>query len=154
MNTRPRYRQPGAAAARLEIGTPDEVEPVREVDLIRWASQMRADVAESVGGVMLRAARAVPLTVLPTILSASPGRLVGWSVRETTGANPYVLRFRNGDNVGADLCAMVTGSQGTADNKWFGPGGISYTEGLYVEIVTGAGLSSTVEGVVFLGAAD
>lgn len=154
MNTRPLYRQPGPAAARLQIDVADEDEPVREVDLIRWASQMRADVAESVGGVMLRAARAVPLTVLPTIVSASPGRLVGWSVRETVGTNPYVLRFHNGDNSGADLCAMVTGGAGTADSKWFGPGGISFTEGLYVEIVTGAGLSTAVEGVVFLGAAD
>lgn len=154
MNTRPRYRQPGAAAARLQVEVPDQDEPVRESDLARWVAQMRADVAESVGGVMLRASRPVPLTVLPTILSGSPGRLVGWSVRETTGTNPYVIRLHNGDNSGADLVAAITGSQGTADNKWFGPGGISFTEGLYVELVTGAGLSNSVEGVIFLGAAD
>lgn len=154
MNSRPLYRHPGPAAARLTVTAPDEPEPVHEIDLVRWASQMRADVAESVGGVMLRAARTVPLTVLPTILSASPGRLVGWSVRETAGTSPYVLRLRNGDNSAADLVAIVAGAAGAADSHWFGPGGLSFTDGLYVEIVTGAGLSSSVEGVVYLGAAD
>jgi hypothetical protein len=81
MNSRPLYRHPGPAAARLDIGVPDETEPVDQIAMVRWLAQMRADVAETVGGVMLRGARAIPLTVLPTILSASPGRLVGWSLR-------------------------------------------------------------------------
>lgn len=151
---KPMYRHPGPAASRLEVTVQDQPEPADEIAVVRWLEQMRADMAESLGGVMLRSARPVPLTVLPTILSASPGRLVGWSVRETTGANPYVIRFHNGDNVGADLVAMVTGGGGTADNKWFGPGGVSFTEGLYVEVVTGAGLSQAIEGVIYLGAAD
>jgi hypothetical protein len=151
--TRPMFRHPGPAAARLTVNVPDEQEP-REVDVVRWLSQMQADVVESVGGIMLRAARPMLLSVLPTQLSGSPGRLVGWSVRETIGTNPYVIRFHNGDSAAADLVAMITGGAGTADNKWFGPGGISFTEGLYVELVTGGGLSSAVEGVIYLGAAD
>jgi hypothetical protein len=151
---KPLYRHPGPVAARLDVTVADEPEPADEIAVVRWLEQMRADVAESLGGVMLRSARPVALTVLPTLLSASPGRLVGWSVRETVGTNPYVLRFHNGDNPGADLVAMVTGSAGTADSHWFGPGGISFTEGLYVEVVTGAGLSQAIEGVIYLGAAD
>lgn len=150
---RPLYRHPGPAAARLTVDVPDEQEP-SEVDVVRWLSQMQADVVESVGGIMLRSARPYLLTVLPTIVSASPGRLMGWSVRETTGANPYVIRFHNGDSPAADLVGMITGGGGTADNKWFGPGGVSFTEGLYVEVVTGGGLSQAIEGVVYLGAAD
>lgn len=151
--TRPLYRHPGPAAARLTVDVPDEQEP-REVDVVRWLSQMQADVVESVGGIMLRSARPVLLTVLPTQLSGSPGRLMGWSVRETIGTNPYVIRFHNGSDAAADLVAMITGGPGTADNKWFGPGGISFTEGLYVEVVNGGGLSQSIEGVVHLGAAD
>ncbi len=154
MANHPLYRHPGPVAARLDVGVKDEPEPASDIEMVRWLSQMRADLAETLGGTMLRSARPVPLTVLPTIVSASPGRLVGWSVRETVGANPYVIRFHNGDNAGADLVAMITGSAGTADNKWFGPGGLSFTEGLQVEIVTGAGLSSAVEGVLYLGAVD
>jgi hypothetical protein len=154
MSSRPLFRHPGPAAARLTVDVPDEPEPVQEIDVVRWLAQMQADVAESLGGIMLRAARPVALTVLPTIASASPGRLVGWSVRETTGANPYVLRFHNGDNASADLIAMITGGGGTADNKWFGPGGLSFTEGLYVEVITGAGLSQAIEGVLYVGSAD
>lgn len=149
----PMLRYPGPSAARLTI-TPDEEQEPREIDVIRWLSQMQADVVESVGGIMLRSARPVPLTVLPTQVSGSPGRLVGWSFRETVGTNPYVIRFHNGPDAAADLVAMITGSAGTADNKFFGPGGVSFTEGLYVELVTGAGLSAAVEGVVYLGAAD
>jgi len=149
----PLLRHPGPAAARLTIAVPDEEEP-REIDVARWLAQMQTDVAESLGGIMLRAARPVALTVLPTIVSSSPGRLVGWSVRETVGTDPYVLRFHNGDNDEADLVAMITGGAGTADNQWFGPGGLSFTEGLYVELVSGGGLSSAIEGVLYLGSAD
>jgi hypothetical protein len=149
----PMLRHPGPAAARLTVTVPDEDEP-REVDVARWLAQMQADVAESLGGVMLRSARPVPITVLPTILSSSPGRLVGWSVHETVGANPYVIRLRNGTEGSADLVAVISGNAGSAESRWFGPGGISFTEGLYVEIVVGGGLSQTVEGVVYIGAAD
>lgn len=149
----PLFRFPGPEAARLTVSTPDEVEPT-EIDVARWLSQMQADVVESLGGIMLRAARPVPLTVLPTHVSSSPGRLVGWSVRETVGTNPYVLRFHNGTDDQADLVAMITGAAGSADNHWFGPGGLSFTEGLYVELVTGGGLSTAIEGVLYLGAAD
>jgi hypothetical protein len=142
------YRHPGPAAARLTVSAPDQPEPVQEIEVVRWLEQMRADVAETLGGVMLRSARAVALTVLPTILSLSPGRIVGWSLRETAG-QPYTVRLRNGDNPAADVVAVITGVAGSGDTKWLGPGGVSFTEGLYVELVAGS-----VEGAIYLGAAD
>lgn len=152
--TRPMYRHPGPAAARLDISAPDETEPVHEIDVARWLSQMRADLAETLGGIMLRAARPVSLTVLPTLLSGAPGRLVGWSLHETTGTNPFLVRFRNGGDAAQPLIACASTAAGGVDTRWMASGGISFTEGLYVELVTGANLSTTVEGTVYIGAAD
>jgi hypothetical protein len=39
-------------------------------------------------------------------------------------------------------------------NAWQGPSGISITDALLIEVVTGTGLSTAVEGVVYLGGAD
>lgn len=153
--TRPLYRHPGPAAARLKVTAPDETEPAQEIDLVRWAMQMRADVAETVGGVMLRAARPVPLTVLPTRISTSPGRLVGWSLRiPVFGTNPAVLKFHDGADTGGDLVAVVNLPAASSDTKLLPGGGVSFSNGLYVELVTGANLETAVEGCVYLGAAD
>jgi hypothetical protein len=150
------YRHPGAAAARLQVDVKDEEEPVREIDLVRWAMQMRADVAETVGGVMLRAARPVPLTVLPTRLATSPGRLVGWSLRiPVFGTNPAVIKLRDGQDAGGDLIAAINLPAASSDTKMLPGGGISFSNGLFVELVTTGGtLETAVEGAIYLGAAD
>jgi hypothetical protein len=146
------FRTPGPAAARLQV--PEQPDPASEIEVVRWMEQMRTDLAESLGGIMLRAVRPVPLTVLPTILSASPGRLVGWSLRETGGTNGFACRFYNGDNSAADVVAIEGGPASAVRTQLFPAGGISFTEGLYLSLVTGGSLSSSVEGVVYLGASD
>ncbi|MBK3534564.1 hypothetical protein JHN48_34410, partial [Streptomyces sp. MBT72] len=51
--------------------------------------------------------------------------------------------------------AVVALPQGSDRTAWLAPGGISLTEGLFVELVPGGGaLSTSVEGAVFLGAAE
>jgi hypothetical protein len=152
---KPMYRHPGPAASRLEVVAPDEQEPADEIRMVRWLEQMRADVAESIGGVMLRGARPVPLTVLPTVLSGSPGRLVGWSLRVPVfSSNPGVVKLRDGRNADGDLIAVINLPAASSVTEWMAPGGVSFSNGLYVEIATGAGLETGIEGAVFLGAAD
>jgi hypothetical protein len=149
------YRHPGPAAARLDISAPDESEPVDQIAMVRWLSQMRADVAETVGGVMLRAARPVPLTVLPSRVSTSPGRLVGWSLRiPVFGTNPAVLKLHDASDAGGDLVAVINLPAASSDTKLLGGGGVSFSNGLYVELVTGGSLETAVEGCIYLGAAD
>jgi hypothetical protein len=92
--------------------------------------------------------------VLPTILSASPGRLVGWSLRETGGTNGFAARFYNGDSPAADVVAIAGAGAGAVTTQLFPAGGVSFTEGLYLALATGGSLSSSVEGVVYLGASD
>lgn len=151
---KPMIRHPGPAAARLTFDVKDEPQPT-EADIFRWLSQMQADVVESVGGIMLRSARVVPLTVLPSQVSASPGRLVGWSLRiPVFGANPAVVRLRDGDSAASDLISVINLPAATSSNIWLSPGGVSFQNGLYVEVVTGGSLETAVEGTLYLGAAD
>jgi hypothetical protein len=151
---KPLLRHPGPAAAKLTFDVQDEPQP-SEVDVFRWLAQMQADVVESVGGIMLRSARVVPLTVLPTIVSASPGRLVGWSLRiPVFGANPAVVRLRDGDSAAADLISVINLPAASSSNVWLSPGGVSFQNGLFVEVVTGGSLETAVEGTLYLGAAD
>jgi hypothetical protein len=151
---KPRFQHPGAVASRLQIDVPDQPEPVAEIDVVRWMEQMRADLTETLGGIMLRAVRPSSLTVLPTQAAGSPGRLVGWSLRETGGTNPFVVRMHNGDSTGADVIALGGGPANGIDTRIFPAGGVSFTEGLFVAPVSGAGLSTSIEGVVYIGAAD
>lgn len=130
-------------------------EGTKEIDYVRWLQQMQTDLTETLGGVMLRGARAVPIgtatggTQRPT---SSPGRLVGWSLRETVGTQAAVVRFYDGRDASAPLVATASLPQGSDRMAWLSPGGISLQEGLFVEFV--GGLSQTVEGAVYLGAAE
>lgn len=137
-------------AAMATVPPPAEKD-TSEIDYVRWLQQMQTDLVESVNGVMLRGARPVQVggsaggTMRPT---SSGGRLVGWSLRETSGEAPAVVRLYDGRSADAPLVAVVAVGQGLAETQWMAPGGISLTEGLFVELV------GAIEGAVFLGAAE
>lgn len=142
--------------AMAKVPPPPEAEKsTAEIDYVRWLQQMQTDLTETVGGVLLRGARSVPVgtanggTMRPT---SSPGRLVGWSLRETVGTQAAVVKLYDGRDNAAPLVGTVSIPQGSDRMAWFSPGGISLTEGLFVEFV--GGLSQTVEGAVYLGAAE
>jgi hypothetical protein len=129
---------------------PEQATP--EIDYVRWMMQLQTDLAETLGGVMLRGARPVQVggaagsTPRPT---TAPGRLAGWSLRETSGTVAAVLRLYDGRDAAAPLVACISvPMSGTANHAWPGAG-ISLQEGLFVEIVSGA-----VEGAVYLGSSD
>lgn len=114
--------------------------------------RIRAAVARSGRGVILQGAEVRALqdrSVAPTgtQLAGAGGRLQGWSLRETAAA-PARLVLRNGRDSAADVVAIVSLSAGES-NREFWPGGVSFTEALYADLVLGA-----VEGVVYIGAVD
>ena len=151
-------KHPGPAASRVTtLEAPDQSdEATAQTEYVRWLSQLQADVAQSLGGVMLQAARPVPVGIAPggTLTPIrSAGRLVGWSLHETTGANPAVVRLWDGREPGSKPLAYITIPAGAAVNEWIPPG-ISITDALLVDLVTGGSLSTSIEGVVYLGAAD
>jgi hypothetical protein len=144
-------------AGTLAVEVPDQPDDASAIDHVRWLSQMQADLAQSLGGVMLQGARPVAIGSAPGGSQrplSSPGRLVGWSVHETSGTGSAVLRIWDGRETNTRLVAILSVPAGQAvDNVWISPG-VSITDALYVEILSGGGLSTTVEGVLYLGAAD
>jgi hypothetical protein len=80
-------------------------------------------------------------------LSTSAGRLAGYSVRETSGTAAAVLRLRDGEDVSdpGNILITISLSAGESTRDWYLPLGVSFTAGLYVEIVSGA-----IEGAAFI----
>ncbi|MFC8717782.1 hypothetical protein [Kitasatospora sp. NPDC057198] len=146
----PWRQHPGPTAARLDIEVPDQADPP-EGEYIRWLSQLQADLAESINGVAIRAARPVPIGSAPGSSArplSSPGRVVGWSVRETAGA-AAVVRLWDGRDAGGQLLAAISLAASGAQTIMPTGGGINVSDALFVEVVSGA-----VEGVLYLGAVD
>jgi hypothetical protein len=79
----------------------------------------------------------------------APGRLVGWSIRATVGE--VVLNLYDGPAADpARFLAAVDLPVGGSQSVWLGPGGVSFVDGVYVE-VTGGG---TPVGALWIGAVD
>lgn len=125
-----------------------------EVDFMRFLNGLRTSLAQSLAGVMLRGARPVQIgTAEGSTASASqsPGRLVGWSIREAhpTVPAPATVRLLDGDPAnGGKVIAVVELLADGSNTKSLNPGP-AFVQGLYVQVVTG-----TVEGAVWLGAMD
>jgi len=78
-------------------------------------------------------------------VSTSPGRLAGWSLRESAGA-VAVVRLRDGADAGAELVAVVNLPAGGSSTQWLLPGGASLGNGLFADV------TGSVEGVAYIGA--
>lgn len=119
---------------------------VQEAEKTRIA--LSAAFADSVRGQRITGALPRPLTANAVNYTAG-GRLVGWSVRADTAAATINLY----DGPAADparYLGTIELAAGSSQTEWFGPGGISFIESLYVE-VAGTGV---VTGSVWIGAVD
>lgn len=77
----------------------------------------------------------------PTTVSNA---LLGWSLREPTGANPATLILRDGADATGDEVASVTLTEGESTRDLF-PFGVSLLDGLYLDCTVGE-----VVGAVYL----
>lgn len=119
---------------------------VQEAEKTRIA--LSSAFADSLRGQRITGALARPLTANAQNYGAG-GRLVGWSVRADTAAATINLY----DGPAADparYLGTIELAAGSSQTEWFGPGGISFVDGLYAE-VTGTGV---VTGSVWIGAVD
>lgn len=140
-------RTPGTPAAKA--GRPDDGAGL-EVLLEHFLEQLTAELATSTGTVRDTGARAVALrpgaSSQPT---SSPGALVGFSLVESTGGASAQLVLRDGtDSTGAVL-AIVTLGPGESVRDWFGPSGVGFGRGVFVDPVAGQ-----VDGAVYLRAVE
>jgi hypothetical protein len=112
------------------------------------------------GGAPVRAAEAVAMSVAFTgtpigvagarnPLQSAGGRLVGYALIESTGANAAEVDFLDGHDANGGLFLPISLSAGQSTRDWFGPAGISFQHGLYALAVSGA-----VRGTVFIGRVD
>lgn len=129
-----------------------------EIDYVRWLQQMQTDLAETLGGVMLRGSRAVQVGISDQATaraSTSPGRLVGWSLRVPAfSTNPGVVKLHDGQDANGPVIAVINLPAGSSKTETLGHAGVSFQHGLFVEIVTGGSVETGIEGAVYLGAAE
>lgn len=112
-----------------------------ELDSVAWRQRLRANVAASLRGTVLRGARPVP--VEPSgVITTGPGTLMGLNL--TAGADAAVVRLYDGErpDVSGDPIQTVRIPAGRTRTRWFGPSGISVQRGLYVQ--TGASVGVVV----------
>jgi hypothetical protein len=84
---------------------------------------------------------AIPITVPTTVSAAVVGPacvVLGWSLRETTGAAPATVEVWDGQDTTGQLIATISLLAGQSTRDWLGPQGVITTRGLFVSIVAGA----------------
>ncbi len=126
-------------------------ETAAAVEFTAWLENLRADVSETVNGIYLRGARAVPVGDAENAMTrptSAAGALMGFGIRETTGTDPAPVLLRDGGPDG-DIVVPITLGPGEDTHVWYGPGGINLTQGLYVDVIAGA-----VDGAVYLRGVD
>jgi hypothetical protein len=117
----------------------------------------QTQLAETVGGVLLRGARAVqfgnPTPVVSTtggdlMLARSPGAIVGIDIRET-GVGNGVIQLHDGYDISAPIIwsGRVTNG-GTLFGPLAGNAGVFFSQALLLEVVQGTAASIT--GAVYL----
>jgi hypothetical protein len=79
-------------------------------------------------------------------MSAVDARLLGFSIRETTGAAAATIELRAGTDATGDLIIPINLGAGESAREWYGPDGVAFTGGLYLVRVAG-----TVDGSIWLG---
>lgn len=118
-----------------------------QLELERIRSEVEAGLAQFQGTSRIDGARYLPAGGRE-LAWAGAARLVGWSVRAV--GNPVVVALRNGRDDQADVVAVIDLPAGGTQTVWFGPGGVSCPEGLFIDR-SGTGI---LEGAVWIGAVD
>jgi hypothetical protein len=73
-----------------------------------------------------------------TALIGMGGRLMGWALRESTGASFAALEFYDGASAGGTLIAPINIGQGGFLTFWYGDLGIDVESGIFVHMVAGS----------------
>jgi hypothetical protein len=73
-----------------------------------------------------------------TPLIGMGGRLMGWALRESTGASFAALEFYDGASAGGTLIAPINIGQGGFLTFWYGDVGIDVESGIFVHMVAGS----------------
>ncbi|MDR6212172.1 hypothetical protein QE364_003903 [Nocardioides zeae] len=131
------------------MSEPAVIPPEVAAQFTRWITELQVDVAETVGGVLLRGARVVPVGISQGATSrptTAAGSLVGFALRnrsEEADVSVTVYLHDGWDDTG-DVVLAVSLAPGESVRDWFGPGGLNIAYGLFVHA------DGPVDGSVFL----
>jgi hypothetical protein len=120
----------------------------------RTRSAFAAGLAETQRSMRVDGAAYRPLPAAGGLVYGGSRRLVGWSVRETGGANPVSVDLYDGVDAGAvdptRLVATFTVAAGGSLSHHAMPAGVAFVDGLFA-VVSGTGL---LRGALHIGAVD
>jgi hypothetical protein len=120
------------------------------LEVQKHTADVAAGLAQWNNGQRLTGARPIDASRHPRLWGGS-GRLVGWSVYAKGG--PVELLIRDSRVSGAgDPLAGINLVDGGNSVHWLGPGGVSFGEGLYLEVQSGS--LTALKGTIWLGAVD
>lgn len=87
----------------------------------------------------------VPATVAGATFATGPVRLMGWALKESTGAAAAAFELYDGTDTTAQSLAPVTLVANESIRDWFGTHGIICERGLFINVTAGS-----VRGTLFV----
>ena len=91
-----------------------------------------------------RGAQPLSLPAASGQVEGRPGRLMGFAVRESSGAAGATFRLYSGGDANGQPVAPVSLSPNESTREWWGPNGVRCDAGLYFQLVGGS-----LEGVAY-----
>jgi hypothetical protein len=120
------------------------------LEVQQHSALIAAGLAQFQNGQRLRGARPLQINGHGRLWGGA-GRLVGWSIVSIGG--PVTILIRDSTVAGAgDVLAVIDVVDTESETQWFGPGGISFGEGVFLDVQ--AGSLTTLKGSVWIGAVD
>jgi hypothetical protein len=125
-----------------------EAEKTRDSMAAGFASSLRG---RHVAGALPRVVPSAPTAA--ALLYDGPGRVMGWSLRNSAGAGGLVVNLYDGsDNTGLLVASVSIGSASAwqQSTTWFGPNGVGVSEKLTIEVLSTGGAPTLAGAVYFL----
>jgi hypothetical protein len=121
---------------------------------LKWGAELQRSLAQSVAGVMVRGARAVPVGNSPGAITrpatSGANALMGLSLKNTSYEQPCTVYLYDGESVAdGELVLEIELSPSESAREWFGLAGISLQRGLVYHDPDGRTIGS-----VFLRGSD
>lgn len=120
------------------------------LEVQKHTAQVAAGLTQFNNGVRLTGARPLPVNTHGRLWGGS-GRLVGWSVYAKGGPVEVLVRDSRVGGAGDPLSGfnLVDGEESAI---WLGPGGVSFGEGIFLDLQAGA--LTALRGSLWIGAVD
>lgn len=144
-----RKSHPDGTPAAPPPAQPDE----KQVQVLQWGAELQRDLAQTMGGVLLRGARPVPVGLSRDATkrpATSPGNaLMGFAIKNLSPTSPCTVTFIDGEDEDGDVVLEVELSPSESASEWFGFSGVSLRQGLFY-----LDPSNQTKGSVFLRGSD